>query len=187
VQRGFKSRCEQISKRYRKKLGISLEDALPYQRLAEELGVLLWAPGDVPGLDAESIHQLTVVDSRSWSAVAVKVGVKYAVIFNSAHSERRNSNNVVHELAHIILDHNATRVDVSEDGHLWLSTYGREQEDEANWLSGSLLLPREGLLAAYRRYRNLEAVASQFQVSRDLVRWRCNTTGVSRQISAAWR
>jgi Zn-dependent peptidase ImmA (M78 family) len=74
-------------------------------------------------------------------------------------------------------------VDISEDGHLWLSTYGEEQEREADWLAATLLLPRDGLLHSFARYRDVESVAMQFRVSRELVRWRLNATGVSRQVN----
>ena len=53
MQKGFKARCEQTAGRYRKRLGVSLEDPLPYRQLARELDVVLWTPGDIPGLDPE--------------------------------------------------------------------------------------------------------------------------------------
>jgi Zn-dependent peptidase ImmA (M78 family) len=74
-------------------------------------------------------------------------------------------------------------VDVSEDGHLWLTTYGRDQENEADWLAASLLLPRDGLLSYFSRRRSVEAIAAQFQVSVELARWRLNATGVLRQVN----
>lgn len=183
VQRGFKSRCEQISRRFRKRLGISLADALPYRQLADELGVTLWTPGDVPGLDGETVHQLSVIDAGGWSAVTIRLDGHHVVVVNSAQDERRIPNSVMHELAHIILGHSASRVDISEDGHLWLSTYSQEQESEADWLAATLLLPRAGLLPCFARRRDIEAIAAQFQVSRELVRWRLNATGVVRQVN----
>lgn len=183
MQRGFKSRCEQTSGRYRRQLGVSLEDSLPYRQLAEDLGVTLWTPDDIPGLDGETVRQLSVTDPGAWSAVTVALDTRRVVVVNNAQDERRVPNNVVHELAHIILGHAAARVDISEDGHLWLTTYGRDQEREADWLAASLLLPRNGLLSRFSRCRNLEATASHFQVSVELVRWRLNVTGVLRQVN----
>lgn len=170
------------ARRYRKRLGIPLHAALPYRRLADELGVVLWSVEDVPGLDAASIRQLSVVDATAWSAVTVRVNERHAVVVNPAQDRRRMPNSVVHELAHIILGHPAGRVDVSEDGYLWLDTYGDDQEREADWLSGTLLVPRDGLLNCYSRQRDVEAVAARFCVSRELARWRLNVTGVARQV-----
>jgi Zn-dependent peptidase ImmA (M78 family) len=119
--------------------------------------------------------------------VTVELDSRHVVVVNAAQDERRIPNNVVHELAHIILGHAAARVDISEDGHLWLSTYGRDQEDEADWLAASLLLPRDGLLSSFARCRDLEATAARFEVSVQLVRWRLNATGVLRQVNGQSR
>ena len=183
MQRGFKSRCEQTARRYRRKLGVSLEHALPYRQLADDLGVIVWTPRDVPGLDDETVRQLSVTDPGSWSAVTIELDTRHVIVVNTAQDERRIPNNIVHELAHIILGHAAARVDVSEDGHLWLTTYGRDQENEADWLAASLLLPRDGLLSCFARRRNVEAIAARFQVSVELARWRLNATGVLRQVN----
>ena len=182
MKRGFKSRCEQISKRYRKTLNLAPEDALPYQLLADHLEALIWTPYDVPGLDAAYIKQLTEVDQSGWSAVTVSFADRYVVVVNSSHSDRRLANDVVHELAHIILKHAPSRVDISDDGHLWLSTYGKEEEDEANWLAAALLLPRDGLFTTYKKLRSEEAVADKFGVSEQLVRLRLNVTGIHAQL-----
>lgn len=182
MQRGFKSQCEQISRRYRKALGLALDDAMPYGLLAEHLRVRLWNPHDIPGLEEKYVHQLTVVDKHDWSAVTVNVSGKSVVIMNSSHSERRLANDVVHELAHIILDHRKARLDVSDDGHMWLRTYSNDQEEEADWLAGALLLPRDGLLKVYRECRDDQIVADNFLVSVDLARMRINRTGIRRQV-----
>ncbi|HUF07967.1 MAG TPA: ImmA/IrrE family metallo-endopeptidase [Rhodothermales bacterium] len=183
MRRGFKSGCELTANRYRKRLGISLQTALPYKDLATELGILLWTAADVPGLDDDTVHQLSVVDADAWSAVTVKLDERHAIVVNAAQNRRRIPNSVAHELAHIILGHSPARVDISEDGHLWLSTYGDEQEREADWLAATLLLPRDGLLQSFARHRDVESVAMQFRVSRELVRWRLNATGVARQVN----
>lgn len=187
MRRGFKARCEQTASRYRKRLGVSLQEALPYRRLAKELDVVLWTPSDVPGLDANTVRQLSVTDAGAWSAVTVRLDGKHVVVVNHAQNERRVPNSVVHEFAHIILGHAASRVDVSEDGHLWLSTYDREQEGEADWLAATLLLPRDGLLPCFARYRDVRKTADRFKVSVELVRWRLNATGIGRQLNGRAR
>lgn len=183
MQRGFKSRCEQIAKRCRRNLNVSLDAPLPFARLADDLGIVLWTPADVPGLDEDTVQQLSVADAGAWSAVTVDLDGRRVVVVNSAQDARRIPNNVVHELAHVILGHAAARVDISEDGHLWLSTHGREQEDEADWLAAALLLPRDGLLQRFTRQRDAARIADHFKVSVALVRWRLNATGVARQVN----
>jgi hypothetical protein len=72
----------------------------------------------------------------------------------------------MHETAHIIIGHDPARVDVTEDGLLILSSHNKQQE-EAKWLSGCLLLPREALLlirrqrVEQRRWRGRTASAAR--------------------------
>ena len=67
--------------------------------------------------------------------------------------------------------------------------YDAEQEEEADWLGGTLLLPREGLLNKYRQTRSSEVIAREFGVSTKLVDWRLRMTGIIAQVrrAAQWR
>jgi Zn-dependent peptidase ImmA (M78 family) len=62
-----------------------------------------------------------------------------------------------------------------------LNTYNRDQEDEANWMAGCLLLPREALAVAMKQRVDFEITAKKYGVSREMLRWRINVTGVQRQ------
>jgi Zn-dependent peptidase ImmA (M78 family) len=128
-------------------------------------------------LDAESRTALSD-DQDGWSAVTISNGVKHVVILNSAHSRARASSDLAHELSHIIIGHGPGRVDITEDGTLVLNTYQKEQEDEANWLSGCLLLPREALLWARRQGLASDDAAQLFGVSAQMLDYRYNVTGV---------
>lgn len=87
----------------------------------------------------------------------------------------------MHELAHLIVGHKPGRVDVTEDGALLLNTYDKQQEDEANWLSGCLLLPRPALLWLKKRRMPQDSAASHFGVSLQMLTYRIQVTGVERQ------
>ena len=84
----------------------------------------------------------------------------------------------MHELAHIIIGHIAARVDVSEDGLLLLSTFDRNQEEEAKWLCGSLLLPRPALLLIRRMSWDWKVAAKKYGTSEQMVRFRMNVLGL---------
>ena len=62
-------------------------------------------------------------------------------------------------------------------------------EDEATWLGGALLVPRDGALNLVRRGIELPSIARNFGVSEALCRWRINETGVAQQIRrlSKWR
>lgn len=182
MRRGFKAQCEQISKRYRKELGLTQQEALPYEVFAKHMGIRIWVPADVPELTDKSIRQLTVLDDSDWSAVTIQDAGKTVIVVNSTHSERRLANDVTHEISHIILDHQKARLEVSEGGDWWLKAYESDQEEEADWLAAALLLPRDGLMACYRKTQDYEELACIYEVSVELVRMRVNRTGIARQL-----
>lgn len=88
----------------------------------------------------------------------------------------------MHEIAHIHLNHVGSRVDVSEEGLLLVSDYSADQEDEANWLAGALLAPREALLAAKSAGKSAQQICKEFGISSDLCAWRLRMTGVDAQL-----
>ena len=185
MRRGFKTWCETTAEKYRTALGLKPEDPLDPEVLAAHLGVIVWQPEEVPGLAESSLRRLTNHDSDSWSAVTIRHGDTSLVIVNSAHAPTRQGSSLTHELAHLILDHELGRIDLSPAGHLLLSSYEREQEDEADWLSGTLLVPRAGLVVAYRSTQNPRILASRFGVSVDMLNWRLRMTGVATQARRA--
>ena len=189
MRRGFKSWCENASREYRSHLGLELGDRLESRDLARHLGVLVRTPHELPGLSSQSIRQLTKVDPDSWSAVTVAAGGKNLVILNSAHAWTRQRSSLVHELAHVILNHRPATTSVSEEGILFRDRYDTEQEEEADWLGGALLLPRGGLLSLYRRTSSSEDIGRIFGVSTKLVDWRLRMTGILVQSKRAgqWR
>jgi Zn-dependent peptidase ImmA (M78 family) len=91
----------------------------------------------------------------------------------------------MHELAHIMLGHELTSAGVTEDGHLIPTSYNQDQEDEADWMAGTLLLPRPILLKIRQANMSEEAATHFFQVSSDMLTWRLRMTGVDYQLRSA--
>ncbi|MYI06919.1 MAG: ImmA/IrrE family metallo-endopeptidase [Gemmatimonadetes bacterium] len=187
MRRGFKSWCETASRDYRSQLGLGLADRLEPRDLAHHLGVLVLTPQELPGLSNRAIVQLTKVDPRSWSAATVAARGRHLVVLNSAHAPTRQRNSLTHELAHVVLNHRPANARVSEEGFLFRDHYDAEQEEEADWLAGALLLPREGLLSAYRRTSSSEVIGRIYGVSTKLVDWRLRMTGILTQARRAGR
>jgi Zn-dependent peptidase ImmA (M78 family) len=93
----------------------------------------------------------------------------------------------MHELAHIILGHELASAMFTGEGDFVPSTYDQDQEDEAAWLGGTLLLPRPALLWMRRQGLSDEDAATYFGVSPDLLRWRIRMTGIDYQLGIAVR
>ena len=180
MRRGFKSWCERAAAEYREALGVPMAAALDPHALAEHLNVRVVMPEDVLGVAAGSLRKLRGVAGQAcWSAVTISQGGGRLVILNSGHPGTRQANSLAHELAHVILNHTSDQVSLG--AFLFRDNFDKDQEDEADWLAGCLLLPRDGLLHAYERERTPAALAQHFGVSQKLVNWRLRLTGVMRQ------
>ncbi|MBZ5538446.1 MAG: ImmA/IrrE family metallo-endopeptidase [Acidobacteriia bacterium] len=168
---------------------MDLEESAPIDgyQLAKHLGIQVWTPRDIPGLDQECLRTLLHIDSDSWSAVTLCVGPKDLIIINSSHAPSRQASDLTHEIAHTLIGHEPSRVDVTPDGLLLLDTYDRQQEEEAKWLAGALLLPRIALLSIMGRRLDLKVAAKQYGVSFKMLTYRISVTGVETQYSRAKR
>lgn len=142
------------------------------------------SPRDIPGLPAQVLDPLENRDRFGWHAVTVVVpGGRTLLIYNPRKSVGRKASDIVHELAHIIQDHKPSTVILSQDGRFSMRTYDQKQEDEANWLGWSLLLPREALIKALRQRLSIDNIAYSFGVSAQLVNYRIGVIGVSSQLA----
>lgn len=184
LRRGFKTWCENAAGGYRRDLGLARIDALDPRLLARKIGVAIKTPCEIPGVDSGALRQLLETDAASWSAITLTVGSRSLIISNSRHSYARQNSNIAHELAHLILEHEPSKMYVSQDGLMMLASYNPTHEEEAGCLSGTLLVPREGLLSQLTRGALDAEMATFFGVSLDLLRMRKNVTGVLRQIQA---
>lgn len=183
-ERGFKAWCERYSTGIRRTLGAGAGAPLDTRALARHLGVEVWSPHDVPGLDADTLTILLRNDGKTpscWSAVTIVVGKKVVVILNSSHSPARQASDLTHELAHRIRGHVTQEIDVTEEGIMLLKSYDKMLEDEADWLSGCLLLPREALLQIRRQGLTDEEAAARYGVSARMLAYRIARTGIAHQ------
>lgn len=181
--RGFKTRCENTAIQIRSHLGLKDTDPLPAREVAKYLDVFIWDLDNVPGLPGETLHHLQSSEGDEWSAVAVRSGTKDIIVLNPSHSVARQANDLMHELAHIILNHKPSQVTVSDSTGIGFRTFDRRQEAEADWLGACLLLPRSAIAASHRQNMDIEAAADYFGVSKDLYKYRVRITGVERQLS----
>jgi hypothetical protein len=180
--RGFKAWCENTSVSTRTKLGIDPHEPLSPYSLAKRLGATIWRLDDVPDLPTDTLNFLASTEGDEWSAVTVCNGDTNIIVINPIHSVGRTSSDLMHELAHIILDHKAGETFFS-DGEIMMREFDEKQEAEADWLAGTLLLPRKAL--EYIKYKRLpnEEVLESYSVSDQLYTYRCRMTAIDRQYS----
>ena len=185
-KQGFKSWCENTSAALRAELDLGADEALDPRKLAAHLDIVVWKLEEIPGIPSDCIAVLCS-DSDSWSAATVCVGARHAVVLNSSHSPARMNSDFMHELSHLILAHTPARMDVSSDQVLLLSSYNRAQEDEANWLSGALLLPRDALFSIRRERLTDEEACRMYSCSKNMLTFRLRVTAVDLQLTRSYR
>ena len=136
-RRGFKSECEQLAHDTCRELKLDLKSPLAVTDLAEHLCIPVLATSDLVkfGATPEDIRRA----ERILSAFTVVVGTYKAIFYNPSHPTSRLANSLAHELSHILLEHVPT-VAVVDRRRVW----NADQEAEADWLAGALLVPREG-------------------------------------------
>lgn len=186
--RGFKTRCENLAETVRKDLALQAVAALAPELLASYLSVRLIEPKDIPGLSQQALDVLLRSDNADWSALTLgEDGSNTLIIFNPAHSAGRRASDLSHEMAHLLLRHVPSTLMFSPDGTWTLRSFDGDQEEEANWLAGCLLLPRVALLSTLKSGLSEEQVAERYGVSTQMVRYRGDVTGVKRQYAAGAR
>lgn len=176
---GFKTWCENVAISYRKELNKKETDPLTYELLSKHLNISLITPDVIKTLSAECLNILLYKESSSWSAVTISKNNKHIIIYNPSHSLPRRSNDVTHELSHIILEHKPQIMHSYETG-IFLRNYDRNQEEEADWLAGTLLLPKSILMNIKFMNIPLDNAAKKYNVSISLLKMRLNLTGVNK-------
>src|SRR5207247_7901338 len=97
----------------------------------------------------EKLQTLEEMQPGAFSACTFSIGDRHIVVYSPLASEGRTQSDIAHEVAHIILRHSMSTV--QKIAGLSFFTCDPDEEQEANWLAGCLLLPRRLLYLAARR------------------------------------
>lgn len=179
MRRGFKTEAEKISLEVRAELGLTPHDRLHPEALADHLAIPVRPVTDLRHHGAApAAMQCVLSDAMRFSAVTVFRGTRCCIFYNPHHPTGRRANSVAHELSHVILEHTPAPA-VTADR---LRNWNTDHEDEADWLAGAMLVPREGALRWMAYGGTPTAGADHFGVSSQLFNWRVHHTGVARQL-----
>jgi hypothetical protein len=186
-RRGFKAWSEETSTNIRKELGLPAHAPIDPLKAATHLNVPVLTPAQLEGLAPACARRLTLDHRDEWSAITVTGGGSALVIVNPAHAATRRNSSLAHELAHIILGHEPSQLFMAPASGAVLRTHNRDQEDEAGWLAGAMLLPRAALLHVRRQRFTNEQACEHYHVSPAMFQYRLNATGVDLQRKRARR
>jgi len=183
MRRGFKAEAERAAHDVRTKMGKRPTDPLDAIDLAKHLGADVRQADELTAL--AKLEALEELQPGAFSACTFTFGERHIIVYNPLASAGRTQSDIAHEAAHILLGHAVK--EVHKIGGVAFFTCNPDEEQEANWLAGCLLLPRPLLLFATRRGLSAITIASTYGVSEQIAAFRLRTTGVEKQATATSR
>ena len=181
LRRGFKSEAETIAKNVRSELGIGEEGSVVPETLADLMGIEVRAGDEL--IPLTKFEELEKLQPGVFSACTLRPAPdRIVVVYNPLSAKTRRRSDLAHELSHILLNHELSRIE--RLGDVTFLTCDAIQEQEAAWLSGCLLLPRALLWAEALKGSKAKDIAENCGVSERMARYRLNVTGVVRQYQA---
>lgn len=177
-RRGFKTEANGLASEVRVGLGIGPLDRLDAWALAHQLDI---AVIDLSRLvvDAPKAMCLMDAESEAFSAVTVFRGTQRTIVHNDTHAPTRQNSNLAHELAHALLQHPPGAALDSTGCRIWR----QDIEDEAEWLSGVLLVTETAAIAIAQGRWSRSDAAIHFHVSRRMIDYRLNATGAVKRVA----
>jgi hypothetical protein len=185
VKRGFKSVCESIATAVRAEMGLAGYVPLDSRVLAAHLDIPVHPLSALDGNGVSAAVRYVTANSAVLSAMTIFPEwprPRRLVIFNDGNSDARQNSDVAHELAHGLLMHEPRAAIVKG-----CRDYSKADEEEAAWLSGCLLVPREAALVVAMAGTPMGVAAMEYGVSTQMMTYRVNSTGARRQAEASRR
>lgn len=180
LKRGFKSNAERLALQYRGELKIHACAALCAFKLSEHLKVPVYKATEFLTLPKE-IELLS--NNCEWSALTMpNFEGTNIILHNPFHSDARQQSDLMHELAHIICEHEHVSTLHDKPLPFGMREYDSEKEEEARCLGSTLQLASPCLLWAKKRNMSNKEIAEYFNASIDMVKYRMNATGIAKRI-----
>ena len=167
-----KWRIERLAAEIRARIGLDQLDVLDPHALVEHYDVRLFHLRDLIGNDEVALHRARRIGFDGAASAHPETG-ELMILLNCGKPERRRTATLMEELAHLILQHEPSRIE--PDGQLGLvrRKFDRSQEHEAYDLGSAMLLPKERIQRDVKEHQALvEAIADAHGCSTDLVGYR---------------
>jgi Zn-dependent peptidase ImmA (M78 family) len=182
LRRGFKKEANEIALEIRVELGLGPKAPLDPLKLAEHLLISLIPLSSLEQDAPEAFRRLTGFANSVFSAVTVFRGIKRAIVYNDAHSPRRQASDIAHELAHALLLH-PPKPSLKFGTRDWNS----EEEAEAGWVAGALLIPDEAAFRIAESAQSTALAAEEYGVSEQMIVFRLKVTAARIRVERAQR
>ncbi|GAA2552216.1 hypothetical protein HD598_000424 [Neomicrococcus aestuarii] len=178
MRRGFKTEAKRLALELRTEIGLGAHAPFDPYAFALEYGIAVVRLSELDGAARE--HFLKEQGS-ALSGALIPDGTGAVILENDAQPLTRRRTTMCHELAHVVLEH-SFGVSLSDERKCGL---GGQQEEEADWLSGEMLIPHDGAFRLARANATDERAAQVFDVSLAVARWRMNHSGARKVMQRA--
>ncbi len=182
MRRGFKAEAERLVDRTKTQMGVPTAEPVDLRQLAQHLNIEILVADQL--VDRRKLQELAAAQNGAFSAATFHLSEdRVVIVCNPLNDAARTRSDIAHELGHVLLAHQVRELQTIA-GHTFF-TCDPEQEEEANWLAGCLLLPRQVLLREAFADATPETIAAKYEVSVAMARFRLNTSGVLLQVRRA--
>ena len=175
MRRGFKTEAKRLALELRTEIDLGAHAPFDPYAFASEYGIPVVRLSELDGAARE--HFLKEQGS-ALSGALIPDGTGAVILENDAQPLTRRRTTMCHELAHVVLEH-SFGVSLSDERKCGL---GGQQEEEADWLSGEMLIPYDGAYRLARADATDERAAQAFDVSLAVARWRMNHSGARKVV-----
>jgi len=165
MKRGFKTMAKELALEVRREIDLGADVPFEPHALAKLYGIQVLRISDL-GLSA--------TESTAFSGALIATGTGQLIVENDSHSPARCKMTVSHEMSHVVLEHSFSTLIVDSAGCRDLIG---DQEGEAAFLAGELVLPSDAAIQLAFRNATDEEVALHFGISVEAARWRMNVSG----------
>ncbi|WP_321480138.1 ImmA/IrrE family metallo-endopeptidase [uncultured Bacteroides sp.] len=176
LKRGFKAQAERLAEKYRTELEIHACGSLCAFALAKHLSIPIYPATDF--LESETHIDLLKGENEmpsEWSALTMPTAKgNRIIIYNPYHSDARQQSDIMHEIAHIICKHKRSQLQYEFKIPIGMHEFDEVQEEEAKCLGATLQLARPCLLWARKKHMTTDQVATHFNASSEMVKYRKN-------------
>jgi Zn-dependent peptidase ImmA (M78 family) len=131
------SLCEDIAEETRAELELGAQDPVEAERLARLLEIEVVLLGDYRDKCPDEVVQLCEEDPTALSAVTFFRGTQCMVIVNPRHPRHSKEESVLHELAHVLLEHEPKQLFNDHGLRIWHDC----DEAQADYLTCALTVP----------------------------------------------
>ncbi len=178
MRSGFKTEAERKARAVRHGMSLAPTSRLDAWRLAEHLAIPVIPMSSFILEEPDAVRFFQKEGREMFSAVTVFRESRGMIVFNDSHAPVCQVSNIVHELAHGLLLHPRTTA-LDERG---CRQWDREIEEEADLLSGAILVPAEAALLITERGWSPAKAAAKYGVSRAMIEFRLIVTGARKPV-----